>query len=313
MNKKIKMAIISRDHDVYASLYYAHQFENAELIRCSDTPSAETLENAEVILCEPDVAETFLLKCSALKWLQSTWAGNNALQRCDKKDYLLTGVKEIFHDQIKEYVFAFILSYYRQLDTFKQLKDKKHWKPVPGNRIKGLTLGVLGFGSVAQALIDAANVFGLNIIGLTNNGGLNSETKCLPSEERLLFASQSDIVVNLLPDTEKTRGLCDTAFFEHMREGSLFINAGRGSVIDAPSTLIQALDNEVIGAAVLDVFETEPLPSNHAFYHHPKITITNHSAAISKPEDVFQIFLENYERYIHRQSLLYVHDFDKGY
>lgn len=310
---RTKIAIVSRDHDAYRTLYDENTPAGAELIHCSNTPSDDVYGYAEVLLSEPDVAAEFLHKCKSLKWLQSTWAGNNKLQSCSTRNYLLTGVKGIFSDKMKEYVFAAILSHYRELHALRDLQSKRQWQSLPGQSVRGLTLGVLGFGSIAKALTDAAEVFGLNLIGLTTNGGTIGTTYCYANSQKLAFASQCDIVLNLLPDTASTKGFCDSAFFQNMRTNGLFINAGRGSIIDKPQTLIDALDKNDIGAAVLDVFEQEPLPSSHPFYNHAKIIITNHSAAVSNPSDVFGVFLGNYQKYLDKQTLLYVHDFDKGY
>ena len=313
-NKPLKtIAIVSRDHDAYRELYDANTPADAELILCSNTATSDVYENAEILLSEPDVAATFLPRCKSLKWLQSTWAGNNKLQSCTARNYLLTGVKGIFSDKMKEYVFAAILSHYRELNALRDLQSKRQWQSLPGQTLRGLTLGILGFGSIAKALADAAEVFGLNLIGLTTHGGMNGNTYCYASSQKLAFASKCDIVLNLLPDTASTRGFCDSTFFQHMRTNGLFINAGRGSIIDKPQTLIDALDKDEIGAAVLDVFEQEPLSSKHLFYQHAKILITNHSAAVSAPSDVFDVFLTNYQKYLDNQTLLYVHDFDKGY
>ena len=310
---KQKIAIVSRDYEIYERLFAEKPSEFSRLVFSSNTPSDIVFNEAEIILSEPDLAATFIHKCKCLKWLQSTWAGNNKLQDCNLRNYLLTGVKGIFYDQMKEYVFAFILSHYRQLNTLKQYQEKRQWKSISGKRVRGLTFGVLGFGSIAKQLIEPAKAFGINVIGLTTNGGVIGNTQCYSNKDKLLFAGNCDVVLNLLPDTESTKGFCDQAFFNHMKRNGLFINAGRGSVVDGPATLINALNNNQISAAILDVFEHEPLPSNHPYYDHPKITITNHSAAISNPQDVFSVFLDNYQRYKNEQALLYVHDFEKGY
>lgn len=312
-NPPTKIAIVSRDHEAYRALYEENNLKNAELIYCSNTPTNDVYQHAEILLSEPDVAATFLHKCTSLKWLQSTWAGNNKLQYCSVRNYLLTGVKGIFSDKMKEYVFAVILSHYRELNALRDLQSNRRWQSLPGQSVRGLTLGVLGFGSIAKALVSAAEVFGLNIIGLTTNGGMHGTTYCYASTEKLAFARKCDIVLNLLPDTASTRGFCDSTFFQHMRSNGLFINAGRGSIIDSPQTLIDALEKNELGAAVLDVFTEEPLPSAHPFYKEANIVITNHSAAVSDPSDVFAVFLANYQKYLDNQTLLYVHDFDKGY
>jgi len=91
------------------------------------------------------------------------------------------------------------------------------------------------------------------------------------------FLSCCDILVNLLPDTPQTRGILDARHLGMLPHGAGIVNGGRGTAI-VLSDLIAALDSGHIGAAVLDVFEEEPLPSEHPAWVHPRIIVTSHLA-----------------------------------
>ena len=127
------------------------------------------------------------------------------------------------------------------------------------------------------------------------------------------FLQNCNVIVSVLPETAATKGFCNDAFFQNMQANSIFINVGRGSVIDRPSSLIDALESGHLKSAVLDVYDTEPLPNEHAYYDTENLYITCHTAAISRPTEVFDVFYNNAIRLTTGKKLLYMHDFDLGY
>ncbi|HRQ22527.1 MAG TPA: NAD(P)-dependent oxidoreductase, partial [Anaerolineales bacterium] len=92
----------------------------------------------------------------------------------------------------------------------------------------------------------------------------------------------------------------------------VFINVGRGSAADE-SALVDALENDKLAGAVLDVFEQEPLPKEHPFWSTKNLQMTFHTSAPSFPEDIAKVFIENYRLYIEGKPLKYQVDFDLGY
>jgi phosphoglycerate dehydrogenase-like enzyme len=97
-----------------------------------------------------------------------------------------------------------------------------------------------------------------------------------------------------------------------MKPTALFINVGRGQTV-VEADLATALHNGIIAAAVLDVYQVEPLPENHVFWDTPNLTLTSHTAAPSFPNEVFDIFIENYRRFKRGEALIYSVDFERGY
>jgi phosphoglycerate dehydrogenase-like enzyme len=93
---------------------------------------------------------------------------------------------------------------------------------------------------------------------------------------------------------------------------AIFINVGRGNAVDE-SALIQALNEGNLAAAILDVFEKEPLPEGHPFWTTPNLYMTFHTSAISYPEDITKLFIENYQLYLEGKPLKYQVDFARGY
>jgi glyoxylate/hydroxypyruvate reductase A len=141
------------------------------------------------------------------------------------------------------------------------------------------TVGVLGLGAMGLATARAVAQFGYPVVGWTRRAREVDGVEMFAGSEQLgAFLARSNIVVNALPLTAQTENLLDRRTFGQMPRGSHVINVGRGgTIVDAD--LIAALDDGQLASATLDVFRTEPLPSDHPFWAHEKITVTPHIAA----------------------------------
>ena len=126
------------------------------------------------------------------------------------------------------------------------------------------------------------------------------------------FAADLDYLVAVMPNTAATRHIVDAALLQALPARAVFVNPGRGSVVDEPA-LAGALREGRLAAAVLDVFEQEPLPSDHVLWRTPNVLITSHTAALSAPEDIAPVFVDNYRRFVRGEPLKYRVDFDRGY
>ena len=283
--------------------------------KVATSPDEIDHDSVSILLADPDLAACIVEQCHNLSWCQSTWAGNAPLLRAPKRDYTLTGVKGIFGKLMREYVFAYLLQHARNIKTFSdnQQSTPPIWEAAPRQPLHGQTLGILGLGSIGKSLIPVAKVFGMNVVGLSRSGANINDVDAMYTPASLLqFAQHADHVVNLMPDTPDTHDFVSYSFFKALKPHSIFINAGRGSAVD-DLALVECLDKGYLAHAVLDVFRQEPLPQSHAFWSHPKITITAHTAAESQPSDVASVFLANAKRYLRHEPLHYQFDFDKGY
>ncbi|MFC4702045.1 D-2-hydroxyacid dehydrogenase [Glaciecola siphonariae] len=328
-----KLAIISRDFFLYRDLFASieNDFDTVQLIyagpaMCYENNTAEgnththdtqayvnALNEASIVLSEPDIGSDNLDKLSKLKWLQSTWAGNNKLQHHKKRDYMLTGTKGIFAEQMREYVFAYILFFTRQIAQFTSLQGKRLWQQPAIPTLAGKRIGIMGMGSIGIEVAKMAHEFGMTVSAITSQNKVLDEVDYFTLEQRTSFATHCDVIVNLLPETEQTIGVCDEDFFAAMKADAVFINAGRGSVVKSDETLFNTLKEKKIKAAVLDVFTQEPLTANHPFYQLNNCYLTNHTAAVSDPKKVFSVFKDNLQRFVTDAPLLHQHDFVKGY
>ena len=110
------------------------------------------------------------------------------------------------------------------------------------------------------------------------------------------FLSKSDILVCLLPLTDRTRGILNKALFSALPVGAYIINVARGGHL-VDQDLLEMIDNEHLSGASLDVYHEEPLPVDHPFWDHPKIFMTPHVASVSSVDAVVPQLLENYSRF----------------
>ncbi|QJR80118.1 D-2-hydroxyacid dehydrogenase [Alteromonas pelagimontana] len=286
------------------------------IAQCADSANDIDPQNVTILLADPGLAVQVIPECNKLVWCQSTWAGNAPLLKLAKQDYQLTGVKGVFGAQMREFVFAYMLHFSRNIDAFRAAQTHTQtdkWCSPDYSRLCGKTLGIMGAGSIAKALLPAAKIFNMNIIGLNNSGDpVEGFDGIFTAVDKKAFAGQCDYIVNLLPDTPATHNIIDSDFFNATKPHSVLINTGRGSAID-DDALLHALNNNQLQAAVLDVFSVEPLPDVHPFWAHPKVWVTQHSAAESFPEDIINIFLENAARFQNSEPLKYQFDFEKGY
>ncbi len=326
ITKGISVTILSDEADDIAQAIHQKMGENSDYCLVNGTPlidialvtsSPKAVDTADtqVLLADPDLAAEIVLECHSLRWLQSTWAGNAPLLNLAKTDYLLTGLKGVFGKLMREYVFAYLLQHARSVSDFNtnQRANPPIWKAIPRFPLHGQTLGITGLGNIGEALIPVAHAFGMNVIGLSKSGKSVSGTEKMYTTEALVeFAQRSDHVVNLMPDTPATQNLLSYDFFRALKPYSVFINAGRGSAIHEEA-LLTCLNKQCFKHAVLDVFKQEPLAPSHPFWHHPRVTVTSHTAAESQPSDVATVFLDNAMLFVSDRPLRYLLDFEKGY
>ena len=276
--------------------------------------SAEEAEadcaDAEIVFGAPDAVAWLLPRCSGLRWVQSSWAGVKPLIDATKRDYVLTGVKGIFGPLMGEYVMGWVLA--RQRNILVRA-GRKHWDDTPDTPLAGRTLGIMGTGSIGAHVAATAASFGLAVRGLNTRGSaVAGFERCYSLAQRDEFFSGLDFLVALLPHTAATSGLVDSAAFARLNSGALFINAGRANTV-VETDLLAALEGGSLGAAVLDVFDVEPLPQDSPLWSTEHLYVTSHTAAPTLPADIVSLFVDNYLRYVAGQPLQHVIDFERGY
>lgn len=310
------LLILSRDAETYSELIESAGLPGIRDIRPYQNPeqAGGHCTDATIILGEPGRIKEILPECKALQWIQSTWAGVTPLvgSGC-RSDYRLTGLKGIFGPLMSEYVFCHILMHERRVMEQSAFQHRKQWMPLMPGRLKGKHIGIMGLGSIGSDIARTARFFRMKTSGCSRSGSSSDDVDAVFSQDRIIeFVNSLDYLIAVLPDTPETFHLIDRSVFNAMRPGALFINVGRGSCVNE-SDLIQALLQGHIAGAVLDVFQEEPLPADHPLWTTPGATITPHTAAISYPDDIAPIFIDNYHRFITGAPLKFQVDFQTGY
>jgi len=262
-----------------------------------------------VVLGRPDFLVGLLSNRPPVRWVQSTWAGVTLGFR----DYLLTGVKGVFGPAMAEYVFAYLLAHEIRLEQRQAAQQARRWDPAHSGSLRGKVLGILGTGSIGRHLAETALHFGMVPLGF-NTRGLPVEPfqQVYTRDTIAALLARCDYLVGVLPDTPATASLLDESALACLKPTALLINVGRGSLIDE-SALCRVLQAGCLAGAVLDVFREEPLPADSPLWKTPNLRITGHIAAVSSPQDITRLFLENYRRYCVGEPLQHQVDFQKGY
>ena len=193
-------------------------------------------------------------------------------------------------EQMVEYASHAVLRCYREFETYAEQQRAAIWRPRRRLDKRSFGIGVLGLGVMGAAVAQALARFGFPVFGWSRThktiAGVASHAGAGDLDAVL---ARARVLICLLPSTGETRGLLDRARLSRLPRGACLVNLARGDLV-VEEDLIALLDEGQLGAAILDVFREEPLPAQHAFWHHPKITVTPHiSAATLIDEAVEQI------------------------
>jgi phosphoglycerate dehydrogenase-like enzyme len=309
------LLILSRRASEYRGLIDAASLPDLEVTSTADpADAAARASQFDVALGEPSLIAQLLPRMTALRWAQATWAGVEPLLNPSlRRDYVLTNARGVFGGMMSEYVFAYLLAHERRLLEKLAAQRAGRWDPSPPGTLRGKQLGLLGVGTIGAALARTAKHFGMRVKGYTRASEDCADVDAyFHGDDRARFASDLDYLVSVMPATAGTRHVVNEALLGALPARAVFVNPGRGGVVDEPA-LAAALQEGRLAAAVLDVFHEEPLPPDHIFWRLPNVMITSHTAAVSLPPDIAPVFIDNYRRLVRGEPLRYQVDFEQGY
>ena len=310
-----KLLILSSEATQYAELLEAADLPQLEISAALDCASAQaSIASCNIILGDPPLAGEVLASAARLEWLQSSWAGVDHLCRSNsRRDYLLTNSKGMFGKLVSEYVMTYLFALERQVFKMLSNQGEKRWQPLAYRPARDIALGIIGLGSIGRRLAVTARHFGIRVTGLNRSGKPCDEVeKVYTSDDLAGFLEGLDYIVLTLPATPQTKHVINADVLRLMKPSAVLMNVGRGNSVNE-ADLVQALRDGVISGAVLDVFENEPLDAESPFWLLPNVFITPHTSAISFPEEIAGLFIDNYKRFLQHEPLLHVVDFDLGY
>ena len=309
------LLILSRRARDYERLVAAAGLPDLVIAAAADPADvAPRAADFELALGEPSLLRHVLPSLTSLRWIQATWAGvEPLLDPALRRDYLLTNARGVFGGLMSEYVFAYLLAHERHLlDKYRAQLEQK-WDPTPHGTLRGKQIGLLGVGTIGAALARTAKHFGMRVKGYTRESEASADVDAYFHGDRLRdFAADLDYLVAVMPATARTRRLVDAGFLRALPPRAVFVNPGRGGVVDEPA-LAEALEEGRLAGPVLDVFQQEPLPPEHVFWRTRNLLITSHTAALSIPEDLAPVFIDNYRRFVRGEPLQHRVDFEREY
>lgn len=232
-----------------------------------------------------------------LQWVHAMGAGIDAfLTSCEwPGDVPLTRTTGAFGAKIGEYCLGYMLSELQHHVKFARDQAARAWNPVAAVPLSGQTAVIFGTGTVGKGIALRLAAFGVRVVGVSLSGRPSPHYDEVYSLAEASSALQEgDWVINTLPLTPATSKLFDRERFAHMRHAG-FINVGRGGSVDSEA-LLDALELGSVRTAVLDVFETEPLPPESPLWSHPAVRITPHISAVTSPEEAAEELLATLDR-----------------
>lgn len=277
------------------------------------------IKGTEVLVCfDGDADAEFIHNAENLKWIHLLSAGADAMpfDVLKERKIILTNSKGIHKYQISEQVLGYMLLFERGLNYFIRKQMNREWdKSVRVSELYGKTVCILGVGSIGEEISRIAREFGMKTIGVRKSGKASQFVDKMYTNENMIFAvSKADYVICALPLTDDTYHLLGKDFFKNMKNDAVFINIGRGKVVDE-SSLIDALKNKTIRGAALDVFEEEPLSKESPLWDMENVIITPHTAGISPHymERGIEIIKHNIKAYLGDGDFINRVDLEKQY
>jgi phosphoglycerate dehydrogenase-like enzyme len=267
-----------------------------------------------------DLLANVLPLANRVRWIHCLWTGVEMIlkPKIVAHPAPLTNGRGVFRWPLADWVIAAMLFFAFDLGRVIRQQEQGMWKPFISTSLMGRVLGIVGFGSIGAAAAARARVFGMKIAALRRRPELFEsdsppDQTYGPGQLKELMAA-SDYILVVTPLTAETRGMIGEAEIAAMKPSAVIINIGRGPVI-VEAALVRALEAGRIRGAALDVFNTEPLPSEHPFWRMPNVLLSPHTADRVEGflDPAFESFVENLDRFRKGEPLANVVDKHAGY
>jgi phosphoglycerate dehydrogenase-like enzyme len=264
---------------------------------------------------------------ATLRWAHSGTAGIGAsLAPLAGTGIVLTNSAGVHAEPIADWVIAAMAYFARGFDWMldAQRATPPRWAKDlftdlgrPVRELAGLRIGILGLGGIGTAVARRALALGMPVAGVRRRperGGPEGTAWVGGLDALPRLARESDCLVIAAPHTAETAAVVDRTILERLPQDAVVINVSRGSLLDE-AALLYLLDRGRLRGAALDVFTTEPLPPEHAFWRHPRVLVSPHVAAVTTRfwERETDLIARNIRRYLAGAPLENVVDPDAGY
>lgn len=225
-------------------------------------------------------------------------------------------VTKIVNEQLTkdmcDYVLMCCFNFIRNTLAYKTEQNKASWNAIPYLSAKNVHVGILGLGNLGSAVAKTLVARNFKVSGWANTKKEIVGVKTYTKNQLNTMLPDLQILVCLLPLTQETHGILNSTIFQQLPQQSAVINVARGEHLNEKD-LRKAIEDGYIKTAFLDVFQKEPLPKSHWFWHDKAIHITPHVASTTQPNEVLHQLVENYKRFKNGQALNYSIDLQRGY
>ena len=222
-------------------------------------------------------------------------------------------VDDDLKQSMAEYVILGVLEHFRRFPDYRRQQESGIWKPQPFTHISTPGIGIMGCGEIGRYVGSRLADLGFRVYGWTRTPKQIDHIQVFSGRDLLgQFLNKADILVCMLPLTPETENILNARTFSRLPPDAYLINVGRGAHL-VDEDLLSALDSGQLSGALLDVFREEPLPEQHPFWSHGKITITPHIASVTNPGSAAAQIAENYRRVQNNEPLLNLVDVNNGY
>ena len=281
-----------------------------------EKPSAEQMAGAEALMAF-GAPPGLLPRMQKLRWIQAMTAGVEGwLGLPDLPANLpLTCARGTHEESMPENIIGALLYAAKPFGVAVENQKQSKWVHTVAQPLTGKTLGILGIGAIGRHVARIAAVLGLRVIGTRRRPEpIEHVDEVLPPERTPDVLARSDFVLLLLPATPETDNFVNAARLGMMKPEAWLLNFGRGHTIN-DEDLVQAVKNQKIAGAILDVFRQEPLPAGHPFWTTPGIIVLPHIGGPHPRRDRFvaKLFAENLGRFLDGKPLKEMVDRKAGY
>ncbi|MGW4059239.1 phosphoglycerate dehydrogenase [Amycolatopsis sp. NPDC004747] len=229
--------------------------------------------DAALVANEPMTADV-LARAPRLRVIVRTGVGYDSIDvaAAARRGISVSNLPGVNANAVAEYTFGLLLAGARRLVQSASGVARGEWPREDGHELRGSTLGLIGYGAAARAVVPLARAFGMDVVCTSGLRGPDVRFTGLPE-----LLSTSDYVSVHTALTERTRGLLDAAAFKLMKPTALLVNTARGAIVDEDALVSAVLSGEIAGAA-LDVMGEEPLPADSPLRGVPGIVVYSHLA-----------------------------------
>ncbi|HNP95408.1 MAG TPA: glyoxylate/hydroxypyruvate reductase A [Cyclobacteriaceae bacterium] len=251
-----------------------------------------------------------------LKCISSMGAGVDHLLRDEELPHhvpITRLVDPYLAQDMAEFVLALVMNHLRDLNAFKLKQIQSIWKPASYQRIKDVTIGVMGVGAIGSKVAGELSRSGFKVIGWARSPKKDEKFSVYVGVREIAdFLQQAQILVCVLPLTTQTKGILNKDVFKLLPKDAYVINVGRGEHL-VDEDLLELISQGHLSGAALDVFTEEPLPATSSLWKHPRINVTPHIASLTDPQSVAPQIVENYHRAMEGRPLLNLVSRERGY